>query len=215
MTVPSKSMQNKAVPLVIIGASTGGTRVLPYLFERIPRLAAKILIVQHIPAFISSMFATTLRAHSHMPVKLVEENDTLEPGVIFLTPGDRHCTLSRNHYLHLSEGPKVNYVRPSVDVTLFSVQAPEKGGQLAGVILTGMEDDGAASLKYLKGLGATTIAQDQASCAVFGMPQCAIETGCVDYVLPPKEIAWWLTTAFGQGTNATLRHPGALQAVAG
>jgi two-component system chemotaxis response regulator CheB len=202
-------MQNKVVPLVIMGASTGGTRVLPYLFARIPRIAANILVVQHMPGFINATFVKTMAEHSRMAVRMVEENDSLQLGTVFLAPGDRHCTLSHNQRLHLSDGPKVNFVRPSVDVTLLSVREPRGGGQIVGVILTGMGHDGAAGLEHLKNIGGTTIAQDQASCAVFGMPKRAIETGCVDYILSPDEIAQWLATAFGEAANARLpRNPG-------
>ena len=175
--------------LIIIGASTGGTRVLPDLLVRLPQLQACVLIIQHMPAFISANVARTLADTSKMPLRLAADGDELTAGQVLVLPGDQHGVLTQgNRVLRLTADPRVNFVRPSIDVTMLSV-APSPGQRLAGVILTGMGKDGAAGIRHLKGLGATTFAQNEDTCAVFRMPQKAIETGCVDHVMPPGAIA--------------------------
>ena len=112
---------------MIIGASTGGTRVLPLMLSRIPVLPASVVVVQHMPAFINASFVGTLQRHSAMRVKLAETGDRLQPGVVYVAPSDTHCYLGRNQQLTLMDGPKVNFVRPAVDVTMQSVTAPCEG----------------------------------------------------------------------------------------
>ena len=174
--------------LVIIGASTGGTRVLPEMLRRLPRMPAAILLVQHIPEFITPSFLGTLQRASRMPVAVATDGLSLTEGAVILTPGGLHCSVMENHRLRVAPGEKVNFVIPSVDVTMQSVRVALPGQRLFGVILTGMGRDGAAGLAHLKRLGATTFAQDKATCAVHGMPAEAVRLGAVDAELPPEGI---------------------------
>ena len=183
--------------LVIIGASTGGTRVLPHLVSLLPELRAAIILIQHIPAFITPSFLGTLQRASRMPVSLATDGAALEVGRVLLTPGGFHCVLVDNARLRVFEGAKVNHVSTSVDVTMLSVTGPLTP-RLFGVLLTGMGRDGAAGMAHLKRLGAMTFAQNEATCAVHGMPAEAVKLGCVDYELPPEAIAARLVSAITQ-----------------
>ncbi len=176
-------------PVVLIGASTGGTRILPELIAPLSRHPASIVIVQHMPRYINASVARTLARHAACPVSLVQDGERLEPGHIYLAPSEVHCTLINNRTFHLAPGAPVNYVCPAIDVTMQSIRPPEAGRSLFGILLTGMGRDGAAGLAHLKRLGGLTVAQNQASCAVYGMPAEAVKLGCVDHVLPPSEIA--------------------------
>jgi two-component system chemotaxis response regulator CheB len=147
------------------------------------------VIVQHMPRFINASLARTLSRVAWTPVRIIAEGDRLEEGAVFLAPSEVHCTLVNNRAFRLAAGPPVNYVCPSIDVTMLSLVPPAAGHALIGVILTGMGKDGARGLAHMKKLGAVTIAQNEATCAVFGMPAEAIKLGCVDRVLPPESIA--------------------------
>lgn len=175
--------------LVVIGASTGGVRALCTLFERLPKLNASVLLVQHIPRFIQPSFVRTLQEHTPMRVDLARDGDELHPGTVLLAPAEVHCTLEQNRRVRLVTGPKVNYVCPSIDVAMKSVVPPISPASLIGILLTGMGRDGADGMVHLKKLGAKTVAQDEASCAVFGMPKEAWNAGGVDLLLPPARIA--------------------------
>lgn len=181
--------------LVVIGASTGGTRVLPDLFGWLPPLPAAFLVVQHMPKFINDSFARSLSQRTHAPVRLAEDFSALGSGQVWLAPSEVHCTVVQNRAVRLQAGPQVNYVCPSVDVAMHSLTPPAPGQKLIGVLLTGMGKDGAAGLAHIKRLGGLTIAQNQATCAVYGMPAAAVKLGCVDYELPPEQIAALLTRA--------------------
>jgi two-component system chemotaxis response regulator CheB len=128
-----------------------------------------------------------------MEVRLAQDGDWLREGLVLVAPSEAHCTLQRNQRVRLAPGPKVNFVCPSVDVMMQSVKAPPAGQRLIGVLLTGMGKDGAAGLAHLKRLGALTIAQDEASSAVYGMPAEAVKLGCVDHELAPEGILRLLT----------------------
>lgn len=177
------------VNLVLIGASTGGPKVLPELFALLPPLDACILVVQHMPQYINASFISTLGKYAAMPVVLARERSALEAHRILVAPSGTHCTIDSAHRIRLTIDPEVNYVRPAVDVTMQSVRRATERQIIAGVVLTGMGVDGAAGLRHLKGLGGITFAQDQASSAVFGMPAAAIKMGVADYVLNPPQIA--------------------------
>ena len=131
-----------------------------------------------------------------MPVFLAREGAIIQAGNVYLAPGGMHLTLIRNSVVHLHEGEKVNSVRPSVDVAMNSVTAPV-GIRVAGIILTGMGSDGAAGIIHIKQLGGITIAQDQKTSVIYGMPRAAAETGRVDFVLPTERIADKITELFG------------------
>jgi len=177
--------------LVIIGASTGGPRILADLVGLLPKLRACLLIVQHFPKFINASFVRTLSRCTPMEVRLAEDGDALQDGQILVAPSEVHCQLVHNRFVRLVSGPPVNFVRPSIDVTMQSVSRSRP--KLIGVLLTGMGKDGAAGMAHLKRLGALTIAQNEATCAVYGMPAEAVRLGCVDHQLPPDRIAELLT----------------------
>jgi two-component system chemotaxis response regulator CheB len=167
------------------------------LFLRLPVLNAAVVIIQHITPLVDKSFVTSLARVSKMPVYLAEEGTSLQPGQVYLAPGGRHLTLVRNSVVHLHDGEKVNSVRPSVDVAMKSVSAPY-GIKIAGVILTGMGADGAEGISHIKQLGGVTIAQDQKTSVIYGMPKAAAETGRIDFILPTEQIADKVKTLFGK-----------------
>jgi two-component system, chemotaxis family, protein-glutamate methylesterase/glutaminase len=181
--------------IVLIGASTGGLKTLEELLPRLPVLSAAIIIVQHITPFIDQSFAACLARVTRMPVSLASEGQALQPGQIHLAPGGQHLTLVRNRTLHLHQGEKVNSVRPSIDVAMQSV-LPAGAARIAGVVLTGMGRDGAEGISHIKQIGGITIAQDQTTSVLYGMPKAAAATGHVDFVLPTERIAAKLRELF-------------------
>lgn len=174
--------------IIVIGASAGGPRVLKTIFSRMPKLNASIVVVQHMPKFLNEPLRESLVFLTSMRVELAEDAHFLKPGHVYIAPSERHLTLLGNRKFHLYDGEKVNYVCPSVDVTMRSL-VMEPGYSFIGVILTGMGRDGADGIVHIKKeLGGLTIAQDEKTSSIFGMPKEAIATGCVDYVLPPEAI---------------------------
>ena len=182
--------------VVVIGVSTGGPLTLKQLFSELPPLNAAVLVVLHITAAMDFRIAQGLDACASMPAALARDGEFLRPGNIYLAPGGYHLKLDGNHRIALLAGARVNYVQPSVDVTMLSLTRPVTG-KLAGVILTGMGKDGAEGLRHVKKIGGTTLAQDQKSSVIYGMPKAALDTGAVDFVLPPKGIAAKLAELFG------------------
>ncbi|UZP68468.1 chemotaxis response regulator protein-glutamate methylesterase [Desulfovibrio mangrovi] len=180
--------------VVVVGASTGGTEALANLLLSLPSNCPPVAIVQHMPEHFTNAFARRLDAMCAMHVKEAEDNDRMEPGKVLIAPGNMHMLLKRNgshYFVELKEGPLVRRHRPSVDV-LFRSAARYGGKNVVGAILTGMGDDGAVGMKEMFDAGAYTIAQDEATCVVFGMPQEAIKQGGVHKVMPlggiPAEI---------------------------
>lgn len=174
---------------MIIGASTGGVRALGILFGNLPWLNASLVLVQHMPAYIQPSFLRSLAQQTPMQVRMAEDGMLLQPGTILLAPAGLHTVLEQNRRVRLVSGPRVNFVCPAVDVTMKSVVPPAANTPLIGVLLTGMGRDGADGMVHLKRLGAKTLAQDEASCAVFGMPKEAWNAGGVDLLLPPDKLA--------------------------
>ncbi len=183
--------------LVIVGSSTGGLKILEGIFPRLPVLKAAMVIVQHITPLIDRAFVSSLQRVSSMPVCLAEEGQILQHGTVYLAPGGLHLTLVNNQAVHLAAGEKVNSVCPSIDVAMCSLARPS-GSRLAGVILTGMGCDGAAGLEHVKRIGGITIAQDQKTSVIYGMPKAAAETGKVDFILSTERIADKLKELFCQ-----------------
>jgi two-component system, chemotaxis family, protein-glutamate methylesterase/glutaminase len=186
-----KAMVQTTEKVVAVGASTGGTEALRIFLEALPTDAPGIVIVQHMPENFTRAFATRLNSLCQVTVKEAENNDTVVPGHVLIAPGNRHTLLKRSgarYYVEIKDGPLVRRHRPSVDV-LFRSAARYAGKNACGVIMTGMGDDGAKGMAEMKEAGAATIAQDEASCVVFGMPNEAIKTGAVDYILPLNAIA--------------------------
>jgi two-component system, chemotaxis family, protein-glutamate methylesterase/glutaminase len=189
--------------VVAIGASTGGTEALKAVLEMLPSDAPGIVIVQHMPGAFTQAFANRLNSLCSISVKEAESNDTVLRGRALIAPGNHHMLLKRSgarYYVEIKEGPLVCRHRPSVDV-LFRSAARYAGQNAVGVIMTGMGDDGARGMLEMKQAGAITIAQDEASCIVFGMPKEAIQRGAVDKVLPLLALAGAIVTHSRQATT--------------
>lgn len=187
----TRAMVETTEKVVVIGASTGGTEALKSLLEALPADTPGIVIVQHMPELFTRAFAKRLNHYCNITVKEAENNDTVLRGQALIAPGNHHLLLKRSgarYYVEIKDGPLVCRHRPSVDV-LFRSAARYAGRNAMGVILTGMGDDGARGMLEMKQAGARNIAQDEASCVVFGMPKEAIKLGGVDRVLPLASIA--------------------------
>jgi two-component system chemotaxis response regulator CheB len=185
------AMAETTEKIVAIGASTGGTEALKTLLEALPADAPGIVIVQHMPETFTRAFANRLDGLCRITVKEAESNDTVLRGRALIAPGNRHMLLKRSgarYYVDVKEGPLVCRHRPSVDV-LFRSAARYAGQNAVGVILTGMGDDGARGMLEMKQAGAKTIAQNEATCVVFGMPNEAIKRDAVDKILPLESVA--------------------------
>jgi two-component system, chemotaxis family, protein-glutamate methylesterase/glutaminase len=193
---PLSAYPNQLLPpseekLIAIGASTGGVHALEVFLKKMPADCPGIVIVQHMPEVFTKSFADRLNALCEITVKEGVHGDMITPGKAIIAPGNRHMMINRKgdkYIIAIHDGPLVNRHRPSVDV-LFRSVAKEAGAQAKGIILTGMGDDGAAGLLEMKKAGAYTVAQDEASCVVFGMPRVAIGIGAADAVLPLDKIA--------------------------
>ena len=187
--LPLRKSNPRAV--IAIGASTGGTEAIEEILVHLPADTPGIVIAQHIPAGFSRAFAERLNRCCPMRVSEARDGDSVAPGRALIAPGDRHMILRESageYRVFIKDGPMVCYQRPSVDV-LFSSVAETAGPSAVGVILTGMGSDGAQGLKKMKSAGSRTIAQDQSSCVVFGMPKQAILLGAASRVVPLDSIA--------------------------
>ncbi|WP_406706203.1 chemotaxis response regulator protein-glutamate methylesterase [Sodalis sp.] len=172
--------------LFAICASTGGTEAIRHVLEPLPVTSPALLITQHMPAGFTCSFANRLNKHCQIAVKEAEEGERVLPGHAYIAPGARHMELARsgaNYLIRLHDGSPVNRHRPSVDVLFHSV-AKFAGRNAVGVILTGMGNDGAAGLLAMRQAGAWTLAQDEASCVVYGMPREAVVLGACNEVVP-------------------------------
>jgi two-component system, chemotaxis family, protein-glutamate methylesterase/glutaminase len=177
--------------VVLVGASTGGTQAIEAIVTALPESAPAMVIVQHMPAGFTKSFADRLNGIASMTVKEAEDGDLVEPGLVLVAPGNLHTVLVKDgNALRVSvkDGPLVGRHRPSVDV-LFSSAAGVLGSKAIALLMSGMGKDGAQGMQKIKEKGGFTIAQDEASCVVFGMPKAAIELGAVNEVLPLYSIA--------------------------
>jgi two-component system, chemotaxis family, protein-glutamate methylesterase/glutaminase len=187
----SRAMIQTTEQVVVVGASTGGTEALRIFLEALPPDAPGIVIVQHMPEHFTRAFAKRLDSLCRISVKEAENNDTVLTGQALIAPGNYHMLLKRSgarYYVEIKSGPLVSRHRPSVDV-LFRSAARYAGRNSIGVIMTGMGDDGARGMLEMKEAGAYTVAQDEDSCVVFGMPNEAIKMGGVVTVTPLSRIA--------------------------
>jgi two-component system, chemotaxis family, protein-glutamate methylesterase/glutaminase len=181
----SRAMTQTTEKVVVIGTSTGGTQALEAVLTALPAVVPGIVIVQHMPEKFTEAFAQRLDGLCQITVKEAANNDRVVPGRALIAPGGRHMLLKRSgaqYYVEVTEGPLVNRHRPSVDV-LFRSAAHAAGPNALGIIMTGMGDDGARGLKEMLDAGAHTLAQDEASCVVFGMPKEAIKLGAAQQVM--------------------------------
>jgi len=180
--------------VVAIGTSTGGTQALEAVLTKLPAVTSGIVIVQHMPEKFTAMFADRLNSLCALEVREACDGDRVLPGRALIAPGGRHMMLKRSgaqYYVAVADGPVVNRHKPSVDV-LFRSVAQVAGRNALGIIMTGMGDDGARGMKEMHDAGAQTVAEDESTCVVFGMPKVAIDLGGVDKVVPldriPQEI---------------------------
>lgn len=186
----AQAMAETTDRVVAIGTSTGGTQALEMVLTALPRVCPGIVIVQHMPEKFTEAFANRLNGLCQLEVREARSGDRVMPGRALIAPGGRHMLLKRNgaqYHVDIVDGPLVSRHRPSVDV-LFRSVAKCAGKNALGIIMTGMGDDGAHGLKELHDMGARTLAQDEASCVVYGMPKEAVKLGAVDRVLPLGEI---------------------------
>jgi len=176
---------------VVLGSSTGGTQAIESVLMALPPDAPGIAIVQHMPEKFTAMYAQRLDGNCPMAVREARDGDRLERGLVLIAPGGRHMQLRKaggQYFAQVADGPPVNRHKPSVDV-LFRSAAECAGRDALAIILTGMGDDGARGMKLMHDRGARTIAQDEETCVVFGMPKEAIGIGAVDDVMPLDRVA--------------------------
>ena len=186
----ARAMTQTTERVVAIGTSTGGTQALEEVLTALPRVSPGIVIVQHMPEKFTAAFAARLDNLCQITVKEAETNDRVVPGRALIAPGGRHLLLKRSgaqYFVEVVDGPLVNRHRPSVDVMFRSV-AKSAGVNALGVIMTGMGDDGAAGLLEMRNAGARTVAQDEESCVVFGMPKEAIRMNAAERVAALDDI---------------------------
>jgi two-component system, chemotaxis family, protein-glutamate methylesterase/glutaminase len=187
----TKAMIQTTEKVVVVGASTGGTEALRVFLEMLPEDTPGIVIVQHMPENFTAAFAKRLDSICRVTVKEAQDNDTVVRGRALIAPGNHHTLLKRSgarYYVEIKDGPLVSRHRPSVDV-LFRSAARYAGKNAVGVIMTGMGDDGARGMKEMYDGGALTIAQDEATCVVYGMPCEAVKHGGVNKIMPLQGIA--------------------------
>ncbi len=203
---PALSGLSMTHKIIALGASTGGTQALEAVLKRLPAAMPGIVICQHMPERFTTSFAQRLNGCCALDVREAKDGDAVVPGVALVAPGNFHMmlTLSGAQYqVRVKDGPRVHHQRPAVDI-LFSTVAKHAGRNAIGAIFTGMGADGAKGLLQMREAGAHTIAQDEASCVVFGMPREAIKLGAAVDVLPLHEIADALQAAVAQHRMATV-----------
>lgn len=186
VSVDKKKMSDS---LVMIAASTGGPKIITSIFKKLPRdFPAPIVVVQHMPGSFTKAFAKRLNEHSSISVMEGKEGSFLNKGKAFIAPGDFHLEFSNDRKIMLNKKPALHGVRPSADITMNSA-SENFDGNLIGVILSGMGKDGSIGVRNISRRGGYVIAQDKDTSVVHGMPKSAIDSGCVDLVLPANEIA--------------------------
>ncbi len=200
-TAASLALSETTQKIIAVGASTGGTEAIKEVLMRMPPNIPGMVIVQHMPAQFTTSFAERLDHLCPLRVREAKDGDSVLNGQALIAPGNFHMILKRSgsrYFVNIKEGPMVHHQRPAVDV-LFNSVAKYAGSNAVGVILTGMGADGAQGMREMKQAGAKTIAQDEGSCVVFGMPKEAIKLGAVDRVVPldriPQEIIHSLQVA--------------------
>ena len=190
-TFSPRALSETTNKLIAIGASTGGTEALKKVLTQMPRSAPGILVVQHMPPNFTAAFAERLNNECDLTVSEAVDGETITNGKALIAPGNLHMLLKRSgarYYVQIKSGPRVHHQRPAVDV-LFKTVAMHAGANALGIILTGMGADGAKGLLAMKEAGAPTIAQDEKTCVVYGMPKEAVKLNAVDKILPLTKIA--------------------------
>jgi two-component system chemotaxis response regulator CheB len=187
---PSPGLGKTTDAVIALGTSTGGTQALETVLTALPAVCTGIVVVQHMPEAFTAMFAERLDGLCAMEVREARNGDRVISGRVLIAPGGQHMMLKRSgaqYIVEVADGPLVNRHKPSVDV-LFRSVAQTAGSNALGIIMTGMGDDGARGLKEMHDTGARTVAEDESTCVVFGMPQEAIKRGGVDKVVPLDQI---------------------------
>jgi len=190
-SAPLKSLAQTSNKVIAIGSSTGGTEALKVVLTKLPANSPGIMVVQHMPANFTAAFAERLNGMCQVTVKEARDNDSVVAGQVLIAPGNYHMIFRRSgarYYVEVKTGPMVHHQRPAADI-LFKSTAKYAGANAIGVILTGMGADGAEGLLEMKKAGASTIAQNEQTCVVFGMPKEAIKLGAADKILPLEDIA--------------------------
>jgi two-component system, chemotaxis family, protein-glutamate methylesterase/glutaminase len=190
-TIASAAMSATTEKVLAIGASTGGVQALTEVLTAFPPAAPGTVIVQHMPAKFTKSFADRLNQICRVEVREAQDGDSVIPGRVLIAPGGFHMLLRRSgarYLVELRDGPEVHHQKPAVEI-LFNSVAKVAGRNAVGAILTGMGADGALGLLEMRKAGARTIAQDQASCTVFGMPMEAIKVGAAERTIPLKDVA--------------------------
>lgn len=182
-----KLMATTSDKVIVMASSTGGPPALSYILNHLPSNTPPVLIVQHMPKGVTKLFAESLTNRCKLKVKEAEEGDYIQEGLVLLAPAGFHMVVTKKDRIKLNQDPPVNYVRPAADVMMRSC-AEVYGPKNIGVVLTGMGSDGAKGIRAIKEKGGTTIAQNQETCVVFGMPNIAIQTGCIDIIAPLTSI---------------------------
>jgi len=186
VTESSAGIQFSPRQLLVIGASTGGTEAIKSVLSRLPAELPGICIVQHIPPVFSKTFAERLNECCALEVREAAHGDEVRPGTALIAPGDYHMVVewaATGYRVRLRQDPPIHFTRPAVDM-LFNSAAQCAGRNVVGVLLTGMGRDGAQGMQQLKSAGALNLAQNEATCVVYGMPRAAVELGVVDRVVP-------------------------------
>ncbi|MCI0563451.1 MAG: chemotaxis response regulator protein-glutamate methylesterase [Nitrososphaera sp.] len=201
-SAPTRSTEHK---VVVIGASTGGPRLITQIFSSLPEsLPASILVVVHISASFTKSFAQHLSRVSKIKVKEASDGEPLEDGTAYVAPGDYHMSVTKDRTIRLTKGPKIHGVRPSINISMISA-SEVFGPNIVGTLLTGMGQDGAFGMKMIKRRGGKTIAQDKSTSIVYGMPKAAVELGAVDEIVPAHRIASAIVEATGDIEEEVLR----------
>lgn len=183
----SKPSFNKKVDALLLGASTGGPRILFDIISKLPGdINIPVFVVQHMPSGFTKAFAERINKASNLTVVEATEGETIKPNTVYIAPGGYHMTISSGR-IKLDTSPTIHGVRPAVDKLFLSASAAY-GSSILACIFTGMGKDGAEGVRVIKSRGGRVIAQDEATCTVYGMPKAAYETGCVDLVLPDYRI---------------------------
>ncbi len=189
-----------AYDVVAVATSAGGLKALTRVLASLPEdFPAAIVIVQHLDPRHRSLMAEILSRQTKLSVVQATEGEPLRPGTVFIAPPDRHLLVTPDRTLSLTRSELVHFVRPSADLLFESVAGTFRSRAIA-VVLTGTGTDAAMGVQAVKKVGGTVVAQDEATSEFFGMPQAAIQTGCVDFVLPLGEIADALTTLVNSGS---------------
>lgn len=193
-----KNLMHTSEKVIVVGASTGGIKAISVFLEALPVETPGIVIVQHMPENFTRSFAERLNGLCKILVKEAEDGDVVKPGRALIAPGNHHVLIKKRgtqYFVEVKDGPLVNRHRPSVDV-LFRSAALYAGKNSIGILMTGMGYDGAKGLLEMKEAGAKTIAQDEKSCIVFGMPKEAVKLNAADKILPLSDIANYVMTTF-------------------